>query len=269
MSTYRKCTPEEKEKYAREVAGNTVFDGEKYWIVKNVGASTGEEKIELLAFNLGCKVANIAEVKLLSKKETKQIRGLLDDDFSGKVTYLIRLASSYALSELPIKELDEAVALELVFSLWIMRRDAHARNRVYLEGKIPIFFDHGTSFLREPTLLDIEKFFQHSGEGHAGSWRVVERKGRLVTTTQAREKNIDFHYVNRLSKFGQALDYLKKEFRNKVPSNWQKIVLLSDMTHYSPIKEIVDALESNLNTIDNRIERMKKVIFQNAGNSAI
>lgn len=265
MVQYRLCTLDESRKYAPEVRGNVVFNGNKYWIVKNVGISTGEERIEFLAFNLGYKIANIAEVKLLNDEEMKKIRGLIDEDFSGKVSYLIRLGGSYSLNDLPIKDLEEAVAMELVFSLWTMRRDAHARNREYVEDRIPIFFDHGTSFLREPTLLDIEKFFKHSGEGHAGSWRVIERSGRSITTAQAREKNVDFHYVNSISKFIQALDYLKKEFRNKVPLSWKQTVLLSNMTHYSPVAEIVDALESNLNTIDKRIERMKGVIFQDIG----
>lgn len=263
MSTYRLCTLDERRKYASEVRGNVVFNGNKYWIVKNVGISTGEERIEFLAFNLGHKIANIAEVKLLSDEEMKQVRGLIDEDFSDKVSYLIRLGGSYTLADLPIKELEEAVAMELIFSLWIMRRDTHARNREYVEDKIPIFFDHGTSFLREPTLLDIEKFFQRSGEGHAGSWRVVEKKGKSITTAEARGKNVDFHYVDNLPKFEQTLDNLKKEFRNKVPSNWQQTVLSSKLTHHSPAKEIVEALKSNLNTIDKRIDRMKEVIFQN------
>lgn len=263
MSTYRLCTLEEVRKYAPEVRGNVVFNGNKYWIVKNVGISTGEERIEFLAFNLGHKIANIAEVKLLSDEEMKQVRGLIDEDFSDKVSYLIRLGGSYTLDDLPIKELEEAVAMELIFSLWIMRRDTHARNREYVKNRIPIFFDHGTSFLREPTLLNIENFFQRSGEGHAGSWRVVEKSDRSITTAQAREKNVDFHYVNSLSKFEQAVDYLKKEFRNKVPSNWQQTVLSSNLTHYSPVEKIMEALESNLNTIDKRIERMNTVIFQN------
>jgi len=263
MSIYRPCTQEERTRYAPEVRGNVVFNGNKYWIVKNVGISTGEERIEFLAFNLGYKIVNIAEVKLLNDEEMKQIRGLIDEDFSDKVSYLIRLGGSYTLNDLPIKELEEAVAMELVFSLWIMRRDTHARNREYVEDRIPIFFDHGTSFLREPTSQDIEKFFQRSGEGHAGSWRVVERSGGSITTAQAREKNVDFHYVNNLSKFEQVLDYLKKEFRNKVPSDWQQILLSSNLTHYSPVEEIVEALKNNLNTIDKRIDRMKEVIFQN------
>lgn len=265
MKIYRQCTPVERKKYAREVAGNTVFDGEKYWIVKNVGISTGEEKIELLAFNLGNKIANIAEVKLLSKEETEQIRKLLKDDFSNKMTYLVRLADSYSLESLPIEELEEAVAVELVFSLWIMRRDIHARNRVYVEDKIPVFFDHGTSFLREPTLSDIDKFFQDTGEGHGGNWRVVEKNDEFITTAQARKENIDFHYVDDIRKFERVLNGLKKEFKNKIPQNWPQLVRSSNLTHYPhnhPEEKIIEALKNNLDNIDERIEKMKKVIFQ-------
>ena len=85
------------------------------------------------------------------------------------------------MNELPYQTLEDAVAAELVYSLWARRRDTHVDNRAYVDG-IPIYFDHEICFLAEPHFVHATAFFEALNDyGHAGFWR-VKQVDRLVTT---------------------------------------------------------------------------------------
>lgn len=159
------------------------------WLVK---ANTFEQKRRnLLGGLLGQKIANVAAVKELSARELEELRcsGVnLPVGATTRDTYLVRFGPTYAVEELPRKDLDSAVAAELVFSLWIRRRDAHSYNRSFVKG-VPVFYDPGTAFWGEKDLISINRFFRVGPDpGFAGLWRLKIDSAQTVSTATWRRQ---------------------------------------------------------------------------------
>lgn len=156
------------------------LDG-KVWFVKSAPQSANAAGRELLAYLLGKDWLNIAEVRRLQPGHLNAIKKWGADLPSGASpdnTYLVRLGFDYSWFSLPIKSPDSASAAEIVFSLWIRRRDAHSYNRVYVGGT-PVFFDHLSSLLAEPGLVNLDTFFACGPDaGYAGWWHFEEVRGR-------------------------------------------------------------------------------------------
>jgi hypothetical protein len=157
--------------FGRDCASRLVSLGEQIWFVKC--KDEAEKKRDLLASQLAAGWLNVAEARNLSRAEFARLQQLeLPTPSNLAGTYLVRFALDYDLDGLPIRDPDIAIAHELVFSLWVRRRDAHAFNRVYKRG-IPIFFDFGTAFLGERRLVDLRTFFRRGpNPGWPGWWRV-------------------------------------------------------------------------------------------------
>lgn len=267
MVQYKLVSQENRAKYAPELAGSghiLVEDGEKFWVVKHTPGLVDIEKRELLGYLLGHRFANVAEVRLLDgENELRQIRSLSSrgEESNSSNTFLIRLARSYTVDELPCKTPDQAVARELVYSTWIRRRDTHADNRVYVEG-VPIFFDHHVAFLAEPHNAEIANFFnlQPPDYGHAGAWRVRERKER-ITTLEARAGNKTYHYVDSLDGFKKEVGAARLGLVSVLPKQWEDLIAKVGFT--DPKRgETVDFLKRNLEAIDNDLKIMEGVIFR-------
>jgi hypothetical protein len=142
---------EELENWHGAVTGTAIEDGRR-WVVKWDGRK------ELLGHALAHGMLNVAEVRL-----ARRTYGLPAPEV------LVLLAYEYGKPALPIQDLDESVASELAFSMWIRRRDTHAFNRAYVDG-IPLFFDHGAAF--DPT-ESLEAFLRPGDDfGYVPSWRV-------------------------------------------------------------------------------------------------
>ena len=267
-SKYRIVSEEERLKYAPEMVGtghHLLSDKEKFWVVKYKPATIDEEKRDYLAYLLGKGYANIAEVLPLSTEELAEVKALTQKDGNSMTqnTFLVRLAGSYSPQELPCQTLEEAVAKELVFSVWIRRRDAHVDNRVYVSG-IPIFFDHQTAFLGEPHLADISAFFGATSDyGQAGRWRVRELTQSLTLLCRGVNKTEmgSFHYVNNFEAFKECLSAAASELEDHLPENWRQVVVNVGFTG-DKSQPILDFLEKNLETIESDIGQMKKIIFQ-------
>jgi hypothetical protein len=93
---------------------------------------------------------------------------------------LVRLAQDYSVEELPLGDNDAAIAAELVFCLWVRRRDPHAWNRAYVRG-VPVFFDQHVAFDDR----SLEDFFETGDASHPPHWRVCEFPHDYVPTTLA------------------------------------------------------------------------------------
>lgn len=142
------------------------------WFVKCKDGS--ERRRDVLAALLAKGWLNVPEVRNLSAEEIRDLQHLDLDvpALSVDNTYLVRFAFDYSVEQLPVRDPDAALAYELVFSTWIRRRDAHAYNRIFTDG-IPIFFDFGTAFLNEQSLVDLGVFFKRGPDtGWAGWWRL-------------------------------------------------------------------------------------------------
>lgn len=265
MTKYSLAIDEDKAKYAPELVGSKhilVNDGEKYWVRKHKSGSVDEEKRDYLGYLLGKGFANVAEVRLLNQEELNQIVNLAPTEGLATTgnTFLVRLGGSYSLSELPCKTPEEAVATELVFSLWIRRRDTHERNRVYVEN-IPVFFDFETAFLGQKELSDINSFFSELGkEGHANRWRVRETKENM-TTIKSRQTVIDHHYVSNIEVFKHQVQLAVAKLQ-MIASTVQEDTLKKAGFVDSKKDEITVFLKRNFETLDDDVKMMQQVIFQ-------
>lgn len=239
--------------------------GQKSWVIKHSG-NEDFAKRDLLGFLLGKDFCNISEVKTLSEQElenTKQF-SFPSEYFNSSNTILVRLAHSYVIEELPCKTLEEAVASELVYSVWIRRRDAHTENRVYVKG-IPMFFDFHVAFLGEPNLSDIDVFFSQTQDyGRAGLWRVKTWNDFLNQFTGSIHPNAigSFHFINDTDSFYRCVDSNKVKLKEKVSSKIDDCVqqVKFDTAREAEIKAF---LKRNLETLDSDINKMIGIIQQN------
>lgn len=262
---YRMLTKYEKIKISPGLSNSPfriITDGEKTWVLKH-NNNIDCEKRDLLGYLLGKDFCNVTEVRLLSEQELENIKQFAnqDESFSINNTFLVRLAHSYLLDELPCKILEEAVATELVYSTWIRRRDAHVDNRVYLKG-ISLFYDYHVAFLGEPDLADINVFFtQTSDYGRAGCWRVRLLNDYLTQLTRGVSK-VEmgaYHYVNDLDSFYRSIEKSKAVLKEKVADQVENLVRQAKFTDTTE-SQIVDLLKRNLDTLDADISKMLEIV---------
>lgn len=270
---YRLLTADEINKYAQDLIGKNyhfIANENKLWILKpldrNVIGFT-EARLDLLAYKLGNKFTNVAEVKFLSKNEYEDIKKLcgLDDRNTIENTYLIRLAESYLLTDLPCSTLEEAVASELVFSTWIRRRDAHSGNRSYVNG-IPVFYDHHVAIFGEEN-TDADTFFSNTSSfGHAGYWRVKQTSENL-TTNYVRSKAIhdsstwSYNFIHDFDEFNNQLDIKTKNLPLILGEDWKQTILEAGFSESEAEKKNIN-LKQNMQNIVTDIEIMKRTIFK-------
>lgn len=162
---------------------------DKLWYVNTVGnIDPWRSYRAYFAYLIGKTIVNIPEISLLDQVKVNALHNIGVTKASINC-FIIRVAHEYSTDELPLKSLDEAVAGELVFSLWIRRRDTHVNNRVYNTDGIPIFFDFDVAFLSENKKKnkDIICFFNDCRTGYAGQWQVCQKPNS--------KKNIDNKFV--------------------------------------------------------------------------
>jgi len=159
------------------------------WFVKC--KTVQEYRRDRLAALLGKGLVNIATVEPLKTDQFSRLLSLhvdLPAHTTSSNTYFVKFGPDLDDDDLPIKDPDKALAHELLFSLWIRRRDAHSFNRVY-RGGVPVFFDSGTAFLGEPNLMDLNQFFRPGPDpGYAGLWRVCEGNHSDLETLKLRAR---------------------------------------------------------------------------------
>mgnify|MGYP001607242830 CR=1 FL=1 len=258
---------EEIAKFAPDLLPCVIKDQDKFWFVKYKPGTRDQEKRDLLAYLLGKDICNVSEIKLLSDSEHAEIKTKLNlDQGSNKNnTFLVRLAGSYSLSELPNQTLEAAVATELVYSIWIRRRDTHSLNRVYLDG-IPIFFDHETAFLADPQWAHSTMFFRNNLDyGHPGYWRVKTiSSSEKMETIQARNthniNNRAHHYVYNLEDFKKEIVKAEESVKNLASSDLKQTIIQAGFNQ-AEAESIDNFLKNNLVTLSNDIAQMKEIIF--------
>lgn len=264
---YRLLTNEEKIKISPGLSNSPfriITDGEKTWVLKH-NNNTDCEKRDLLGYLLGKDFCNVTEVRLLSEQELENIKQFAnqDESFSINNTFLVRLAHSYSLEELPCKILEKAVATELVYSTWIRRRDAHVDNRVYVKG-IPLFYDYHVAFLGELDLADINVFFTQTDDyGRAGRWRVKLLNNFLTQLTRGISKveTGAYHFVNDLDSFYRHVEKSKAILKEKVANQIEKLVSQAKFNATAEA-QIVDLLKKNVDTLDADVSKMLEIMKQ-------
>lgn len=250
-----------------DLSKQTIFYRGSWWFVKRKPNNGKNEKIrDILAFELGKEWTNVAETiplneeleELITKKE-------IFENFDDNNTWLVRLGQHYPKGDIKIKNLDQAVATELVYSLWIRRRDSHSYNRAY-SYELPIFFDHQIAFLgnNEPEMADIDRFFHNPSPGYPGAWRIKEKQFELTTeSVRQYEKNIkhpfSVHFVNNIRRcesfIFKAVDYIKKLKIEPM----HKEIFDAGFTG-DEIEKVYEYLKMNKSNIESETNKMLEVI---------
>jgi hypothetical protein len=178
--------------------------GGRRWVVKETSADA--QRRELLVHSLARGIVNVAPVRRMGRRRARSLyrRELITSATASGV--LVLAALDVDERRLPLRSLDEAVAGELALSLWVRRRDADIWNRSHLESGMPVFFDLNASLDFDPRSEDVETFFARNVYGFAGSWRIRERKGRVLETIPLRDADDHTKYVDDLDACRAAMD---------------------------------------------------------------
>lgn len=259
---------EELAELASHLLPQVVKGDGKFWFVKYRAGSRDLEKRDMLAYLLGKDICNICEVKLISDDELQSIKGKLSlsEDSDKNNTFLIRLAGSYSITDLPCKTIEEAVARELVFSVWIRRRDTHSLNRVYIDG-IPVFFDHETAFLAEGgRWAHSTMFFRDNPDyGHPGYWRIKtlptsEKMETMKSRNTPNQNDRAHHYVYNIEEFKNQIPIAEERVRDIASSDLRDQIIKAGFNQ-NDTEHIYNFLKNNLVTLSSDIEQLKEIIF--------
>jgi len=144
---------------------------------------------ELLAYEIGKKLANVAEVRTLSPEEAKPLKGVGN---TRKGFYLTRMAQTYGEEELVHKNPKKARSAQLVFDVLVGRWDPHMFNRA-LVGETPVYFDFDAGF--DVSLSFVEFMRWYDVEVGKASWlgkRVSEQEYAGYDVKEIRRSIIKF-----------------------------------------------------------------------------
>jgi hypothetical protein len=244
------------------------------WFVKAKPGSPEEKLRDRLAYLLGRGWVNVAEVRLVDQALFCSISeaGPLREGATADSTCVVRLACDHDLAELPLRALDEAVAGELVFSLWIRRRDTHPFNRAYVQG-VPVFFDHQTAFLGEAPLQDIEVFFetaQKSDAGYGGLWRIQEIPSNTKPSTREtredqtrRSAHGDHKSIHMIYNKGTFFEHLRLKAERIHGYSDEVLFHLCQEAGFDTArgKQVADFLATNRDTLNRDLKELEATVL--------
>lgn len=261
--SFRLLTQEELNKIPSNLSSKVIIQDNKFWYVK----LTPDIQRPYLGYLLGRNFCNIAETKLLTDEEIAELKTLLTlpIDAGKNNLILIRIGRTHQINELPCQTLEKAVANELVYSIWIRRRDTHALNREYLPEGIPVFYDFHVAFLWQLDWIHSTLFFRYNPDyGHPPSWRLKEINEQM-TTEKARnvitQSSLAWHYVNDINKFIEELSNAEDNITKITSTDIHSIIAKVGFDSYFT-DMIEDFLKRNLITLNSDIEEMKRIILQ-------
>lgn len=229
------------------------------WYAK---AAHGDPWREVLAFRLGWRWLNVAEVVYPDEvREAFWIDGREFDPRGSVGQVLVRIAQDYDPGELPVIDLDQAIAAELAFSVWIRRRDAHPWNRAYVSG-VPIFFDHHIAFGAEAENFAISSFFRSGQDGgYSGRWRVRALPPSETPTTEGERAfsglQLAIHRVRDLSAFDEHLSEAVERIRQTTEL---ELLEAADAARCGNSKDIASFLIETQDSIDAALIHLRSVV---------
>jgi hypothetical protein len=233
----------------------------KLWVIKKP-ICVEDLNRELLIYSLGKGLVNLAETKRLDHEELYELNqlGILSSELSiPSNVILIRLAQDYSTEELPLKDLDSAMAGEFVFSLWVRRRDASPWNRAYNDDGIPIFFDYHASLNNEPWLGDCDSFFVRMERGHPGTWRVIEQNETAIDTVSARKVRKGINYISNRESFIKEVRAMTEKISTYEP-NYSELIAASGFNPKVK-EELIILLKLSKVELPRLVSKMTEVLF--------
>jgi hypothetical protein len=220
---------------------------------------------ELLAHRLGDSWLNVADaVRPTVAAGAIYSNGTPFDAVGDAASCLVRVIQDYKLDELAERDLDKAVASELIFSLWVRRRDTHAWNRAYVDG-IPGFFDHHVAFGEDATSRSLEGFFRDGGDaGYAGRWRTWELgEGEVPTTVSERGlapvSGLAIHRVRSLECFDKHLDVVAQHIASFDEKELK--TLATDAGAPEP-QSVAQLLVQTRDELPKALTRLRQIVYQ-------
>ncbi len=244
----------------------------KYWYVKTINDNSKKKNFDLLSYKLGKGWLNTPEVMLLTDSQ----RRILSKKLFGEEEniYLIRLAQDYSAKDLPIKNFTEAIASEIVFSIWIMRRDAHNSNRTIINGKIPIFFDMEVGFRRLDKKNEVmyDRFFQGGKDhGYVANWRLYYLNGLdHIHIKKLREmefnKPLTLHPIESTEKFWRSVEFFRNKIENFSNDHLMELVYQSGLDGDTALK-VHQRLIYSKNRLGESINHIKPILESPSNNN--
>ena len=245
--------------------GRSIRDRLLLWDGSRWFAKRGAAWPELLAYRLGSLWLNVADT-LLPEDVPQEVRNSIPwgtAEIGNGV--LVRLGQDHNFGELPIQELNKAIAAELVFSLWIRRRDPSPWNRAYIDG-VPVFFDFHVAFDCEPDNMTLDGFFRKGDDGgYPSNWRVRELESVNVPTTCEerlrcpKNSRVTIHHVRDLTAFEEAMDAAAELILRTHDADVLLQAMLAGVPH---ARQMADFLQTTKVELPAALQRLREVIYR-------
>ncbi len=218
---------------------------------------------DALAYSLGRQYANVA--KSVLAREAKGATSANGSPFSVTITppaSLVCLIQDHTPEDFASSDPDEAIARELVFSLWVRRRDAHPWNRAYVNG-VPGFFDHHIAFGAETDNTTMDGFFRDGGDaGYTSRWRIRQLPSDTMPTTGSERslqpRELAIHRVHDVQTFDSKLDTAVTELLAIDPGAIEN--LAGDAGAPSP-EEVSSLLHRTREELSDSVERLRRFAY--------
>jgi hypothetical protein len=253
--------------FGRDHSGCIVqYDGVPYYVKQS--RNLYETQKELLAHNLVSRFMNVPHVilpdaRLLAALGAVTNTRMPEVPVEASSYHLVRLCQSYQLSMLPIRDLTQAIAAEIVFSTWIGRRDAHNSNRVYIAG-VPVFFDFGVAFDVSEAGTSSDFFREGFDSGFAGNWRLWEfPKDKTIETREIRDiergKRLAIQPVHDASGFWRHVDDYRRIIEGTANRDLRRIVRAS-ISGWSKARATANLLVKWKGELGERLARAREIM---------
>jgi len=218
---------------------------------------------EILAYCLGGSWLNVAAA-IGSAQAAGAARqdGTPFDPSADPASSLVRLIQDYRLDEFVESDLDKAIAGELVFSLWVRRRDAHPWNRAYVTG-VPGFFDHHIAFGAEDHNRSLDGFFRDGGDaGYVSRWRArAISEGEVPTTGGERRLEPTEFAIHRVRSL-DALDAHMEAAANRIARFGQiELVALALRSGAPEPDSVAQFLAMTRDELPKAVQRLRRILY--------
>jgi hypothetical protein len=238
---------------------------DKLWILRVVKENPERKKRDLLAWHLGNGWLNIPETRSLSWSEYQVFAGMVPYPKPPRDgLYRVRLAQDYQAGRLTVGIPDKAMAGELVFSAWILRRDAHSGNRAFVGG-VPLFFDFEQGFNGEFHEAYKQFFMPGPDSGYVPNWRLYPIRPRVQLTTHWLRRRawenapLTLQPVRDIDKFWEYTSYYRRYVSEMPRSKWKQAILQAGFRG-DRAREVLEFLESSASALDGSMERIRTIM---------
>jgi hypothetical protein len=243
--------------------GQTIVNELVLWDGRRWRLKLGAGWRDALAYLLGRQRVNVARSVLAGEPvDATWPDGSRFSETTAPLASLICLIQDHRLEDLATPDPDSSLAGELVFSLWVRRRDAHPWNRAYVNG-LPGFFDHHIAFGAEAENTTIDGFFRDGGDaGYVSRWRIRQFPAGTIPTT-ASERSLEptdlaLHRVHDINSFDSKLDAAVKSVVAFDPGSFEELARATGCPAPAEVSALLSRTQQELH---DSVERLRKFAY--------